>query len=91
MADVSVRDLRNRTSDVVERVEAGETITLTVRGRPVADIVPHAQRRHAILAGELIARLQEDLVDLPQGPAEPRTLPVDSDDLLEEVETRRAR
>jgi prevent-host-death family protein len=42
--DVSVRDLRNNTAQVIQAVESGEPVTLTVHGRPVADIVPHAQR-----------------------------------------------
>ncbi len=41
MLDVSVRELRNETASVVARVRAGESVTLTVNGRPVADIVPH--------------------------------------------------
>ena len=43
--DVSVRDLRNRTAQVIAAVEAGTPVTLTVHGRPVADIVPHAHRQ----------------------------------------------
>jgi prevent-host-death family protein len=42
--DVSVRDLRNNTAKVIAAVEAGTPMTLTVHGRPVADIVPHADR-----------------------------------------------
>lgn len=42
--DVSVRDLRNRTAEVVAAVEAGEAVVLTNRGEPVADIVPHRRR-----------------------------------------------
>ncbi len=41
---VSVRELRNRTAGVVAAVRAGETVTLTNRGEPVADIVPHRRR-----------------------------------------------
>ena len=41
---VSVRELRNRTSEVVAAVQAGETVTLSVRGEPVADVVPHRRR-----------------------------------------------
>jgi prevent-host-death family protein len=40
--EVSVRDLRNHTSDVVAAVRAGERVSLTVNRLPVADIVPHA-------------------------------------------------
>ncbi|MDA0165442.1 type II toxin-antitoxin system prevent-host-death family antitoxin [Solirubrobacter ginsenosidimutans] len=43
--DVSVRDLRNNTAKVMAAVEAGTPVTLTVHGRPVADIIPHAQRQ----------------------------------------------
>lgn len=43
--DVSVRDLRNNTARVIAAVEAGTPVTLTVHGRPVADIVPHAERQ----------------------------------------------
>ncbi len=42
--EVSVRELRNRTAQVIDAVGAGETVTLTVRGEPVADIVPHHRR-----------------------------------------------
>lgn len=40
--EVSVRDLRNHTSDVIAAVRAGERVSLTVNRLPVADIVPHA-------------------------------------------------
>lgn len=39
-----MRDLRNRTAAVIEAVKAGERVTLTVHGEPVADIVPHGRR-----------------------------------------------
>lgn len=40
MSAFAVRDLRNRTAEVVGAVERGEEVTLTNRGRPVARIVP---------------------------------------------------
>lgn len=40
--EVSVRDLRNHTRDVVAALQAGERLSLTVNRLPVADIVPHA-------------------------------------------------
>jgi len=36
MAEVSIRDLRNRGGDIVERAAAGESITITSSGVPVA-------------------------------------------------------
>lgn len=53
--EVGIRTLRNRTAEVIAAVESGERVTLTVRGDPVADIVPHG-RRTRWLSGELVAR-----------------------------------
>jgi prevent-host-death family protein len=41
MVEVATRELRNDTAGVLRRVEAGETVVITVRGKPVADLVPH--------------------------------------------------
>jgi prevent-host-death family protein len=40
MADVSSRDLRNHTAEVLRRVEAGERVQISVNRRPVAELVP---------------------------------------------------
>lgn len=37
---VGLRELRQQASELVRRVEAGESITVTVSGRPVARLVP---------------------------------------------------
>jgi len=39
-ADVSVRELRNHTAEVLRRVEAGERLRVTVDRRPVAELAP---------------------------------------------------
>jgi prevent-host-death family protein len=39
--EVASRELRNDTGGLLRRVEDGETIVITRRGRPVADLVPH--------------------------------------------------
>jgi len=39
--EVASRELRNDTGGLLRRVENGETIVITRRGRPVADLVPH--------------------------------------------------
>jgi prevent-host-death family protein len=44
MADVASRDLRNNTRALLERVETGEEITITVDGRAVALLVPVGRR-----------------------------------------------
>lgn len=41
MAEVTIRELRNRGGDVVDRVAAGERLTVTRDGRPVAELRPY--------------------------------------------------
>jgi prevent-host-death family protein len=57
--EVSVRDLRNHTSEVLRRVETGEQAMVTVDRRPVARLVPLTRRRRSMPTGELFARLTE--------------------------------
>ena len=40
MSSVGVRELRQRASELLRRVEGGETIEITDRGRPVAVLAP---------------------------------------------------
>lgn len=40
MADVTIRELRHRGGDVVDRVAAGERVTITRSGRAVAELRP---------------------------------------------------
>lgn len=40
MSTVSIRDLRNRGGKVLERVLAGESLTVTRAGTPVAELRP---------------------------------------------------
>jgi prevent-host-death family protein len=54
MANVSIRDLRNKGGEVVERVSRGEPITITKAGRPVAEL--HPVRNPALAAGVLLER-----------------------------------
>ncbi len=57
--DASLRELNVHASALARRAQAGETITITDRGRPIADLVPHtsairfANRDHVLadLAG----------------------------------------
>lgn len=44
-SSVSVRELRNKVSEVLRRVEGGERVTVTVDRRPVAELVPLRRRR----------------------------------------------
>jgi len=44
MATVSIRDAKNRLTELARKAEAGETIVVTRNGQPVFDIVPHRPR-----------------------------------------------
>lgn len=41
--ETSVRDLTRYTAGLLRKVDAGERIVITRRGKPVADLVPHRQ------------------------------------------------
>jgi prevent-host-death family protein len=45
MATIPQKELRNNVADVLRRAEAGEEFTITVAGRPVAQLGPAAKRR----------------------------------------------
>lgn len=62
--DVGVRDLRNRTSQVIDAVKAGQQVTLTVHGEPVADIVPHRRRVRWLSGEQLRSELGERAADV---------------------------
>jgi prevent-host-death family protein len=68
MTSVGVRELRQRASELLRRVEAGETIEVTDRGRPVAVLAPLPDRSpldHLRSTGDLAPR-RYDLDDLPE-------------------------
>jgi prevent-host-death family protein len=54
MDTVTIRELRNHGGDVVDRVEAGERVTVTRDGRPVAELRP--LRARGIAAARLLER-----------------------------------
>jgi prevent-host-death family protein len=66
MASVGVRDLRQRASELLRRVEAGETIEITNRGRPVALLspIPEGGLYERMLASDEIERAKLDFDDL---------------------------
>jgi len=42
MTIVSIRDAKNRLTELARRVEQGEAIVVTRNGKPVLDLVPHS-------------------------------------------------
>jgi prevent-host-death family protein len=57
-AEIAARELRNNTADLLRRVEAGDEIVITTRGKPVAALVPLSpERRRWLPRAELVRRL----------------------------------
>ncbi len=56
MAEASIRELRNHGGDVIDRVVAGERITVTRDGKPVAELRPLPGSR--LSAAALIERFK---------------------------------
>jgi prevent-host-death family protein len=55
--DVSVRELRNHTAEVLRRVEAGERLRVTVDRRPVAELAPLPSRDVWVPRGRVLDAL----------------------------------
>ncbi|MDP3555598.1 type II toxin-antitoxin system Phd/YefM family antitoxin [Methylocystis sp.] len=45
MTIVSIKDAKNRLTELARQVEKGETIVVTRNGKPVFDLVPHQPKR----------------------------------------------
>ena len=41
MTTISIKEAKNRLSELGRKVEKGETVTVTRNGKPVFDLVPH--------------------------------------------------
>lgn len=78
MATIPQKDLRNHVGEVLRRAEGGEHITITVSGRPVAELGP-VRSRQWVPAGQLAdlwntppdPTLDEDLAGLSVELADP--------------------
>lgn len=67
MSRVGIRELRQRASELLRRVEQGETIEVTDRGRPVALLtpVPQGSALERMRAAGEIESPSGDVNDLP--------------------------
>jgi prevent-host-death family protein len=69
MTEEGIRALKQNASQVVARVAAGEIVTITDRGRPVALLAPiPAGRLDTLLAAGRARPAKGRLVDLPVPP-----------------------
>jgi prevent-host-death family protein len=64
--DVSVRELRNHTADVLRRVESGERLRVTVDRRPVAELVPLTSRSKWVPRSRAVAALVQADAELAE-------------------------
>ena len=78
MATIPQKELRNNIAEVLRRAEAGEEFTITVAGRPVAQLGPAAKRRwvsgpalNGIFATPAPLALPEDLERMPAALSDP--------------------
>lgn len=78
MATIPQKELRNNVGDVLRRAEAGEELTITVAGRPVAQLGPAANRRWVsgpalkrVFETPAPATLAEDLERVPAALVDP--------------------
>lgn len=78
MPTIPQKELRNQVGEVLRRVEAGESLIVTVSGRPVAELSP--VRRHRWVTGPALSQvwrgpaprgLKRDLARLDAGLVDP--------------------
>jgi antitoxin (DNA-binding transcriptional repressor) of toxin-antitoxin stability system len=63
MPEVPSRELRNNTRSLLERVEAGESVTITVDGRPVAVLHRVGRRPNWLGRDEFVRRIASHQAD----------------------------
>jgi prevent-host-death family protein len=63
MARIPQRELRNNVSEVLRRAEGGERFTITVDGRPVAELGPLPHPGRPATAAALMRILADTPVD----------------------------
>lgn len=63
--EVSVRELRNRTKQVIDQLELGEEIVLTRHGRPIGRITPMSPADDT--ASSRLLRMADELPSLDTG------------------------
>lgn len=72
MIEVGIRALKARLSELVHRAASGETVLVTERGRPVAELGPHRLAELSPRLTELVRRGEITLASKPPRLPRPR-------------------
>lgn len=62
-SQVASRELRNNTRALLDRVQAGESVTITVDGRPLAVLQPLSRRPSWVARDELLGGVLQHQAD----------------------------
>ncbi len=91
MVEVGARQLKNELSAYLRRVSNGEHVRVTLRGKPIADLVPAGrsageERRRRLVAGGTLTPGRTPTPDRPPPLAQPLPGPTPSEIVLAERE-----
>ncbi len=78
--DVGIAEAKDRLSELVDRVERGEPVTITRHGKPVANITPVRTRPTRAELERLFREVEEDKKGYP---------PISRDDIVEAIRSGR--
>ena len=94
MRSVGVKVLKNRLSEYLRLVTAGETVLVTDRDRVVAELIPPSEGRSALLSDAVLAEaVRKGWLTAPtlvDGRPPPRVPVAPAADLLAELDADRA-
>jgi prevent-host-death family protein len=68
MTEIGVFEAKNRLSELLDRVERGERVTITRRGKPVATLAPLVPSHDVDAAREAARRIRQLAKDMNLGP-----------------------
>jgi prevent-host-death family protein len=57
--EVELQEVGDRTDELLSRVEQGQAIVITLRGKPVADLVPHKEETRRWLTPCEVGEIRE--------------------------------
>ena len=68
MTEVGTFEAKNKLSELLDRVERGEHVVITRRGKPVAELKPIQQKRDVEKARAAMRRIRELAKEMNLGP-----------------------